>query len=746
MSPSNERFRATDYLAPKHWPTWLGIGLLYLSSRLPYAFIVRLGTALGWLSFYLMPQRRRITRTNLRKVFPDIDEDERQRLLRRCFYSASIALFETAWAWWASDKKIKPLYRIEGLEHLKAAQKKGKGVILLGAHWTTIEMSGRLMAYHADNIHTTYKPAHNDLFEALMTHNRTRMNKGIVASNDMRAILKLLKDQQILWYAPDQDFGREKSVFAPFMGVQTATLTMTARLARVSGAAVVPLYSERLPGQQGYRLRLGRMLENFPSGNEVRDATTINRLIEAQLKLTPSQYLWGHRRFKTRPEGELPFYPLRPPTKLKLYRLLLASLALPLVLHTAYLAFKFRDKAYLYERLGRFGRSATIARGGIWVHTASVGEVNAVLPLIKALQAQYAELPICLTTTTPTGGQAARARLPDGVRLYYLPLDWHGAVQRFLDHTRPLVSLIMETELWPNLHEAAFNQGVPIIIINGRLTEKTLQAPRWLYYLYHRMMVHAQAVIARSTEDRQRFARLGVREDRLFQIDNIKFAPGEAHATPAAIDLQRPYVLAASTREKEEVEIIHAWQQLPQPRPLLVIAPRHPKRLAEILADLDAFGLNIAIRSRQQPVTETTDLYLADTLGELAAFMAGATLVFMGGSLVDKGGHNILEPARLGKAIIVGPYMDNFREETQLLLQSQGLLQVANRDALAAQLQTLLQQPERARQLGDHARAAIDDRAGVIEAYLQCLQQLYPFTQQIPTAAENVHQLETLIS
>jgi len=738
-------FKPSAYLAPKYWLTWLGIGFLYLTVWLPYPFMLKLGTTLGWLAYQLLPRRRRITRTNIRKAYPHIDEDEVRRLVKRCFYSSTIALFEAAWAWWASDKKLKPLYRIEGLEHLKAAEKKGKGIILLGAHWTTLEMKGRLLAYDVNNIYTTYKPAHNALFEALITRNRARMNKGIISSSNMRGILKLLKNKQILWYAPDQDFGIERSVFAPFMGIQTATLTMTARLAKVSGAPVVPVYSERLPGNQGYRVRLSRALENFPSGNDIRDATTINRVIEEQVKLTPSQYLWGHRRFKTRPEGEPPFYPLKPPSKLKLYRLLLGLLGLPIIAYTLYQAYKYKDKTFLYERLGWFGRSPEVDHGGIWIHTASVGEINAVLPLLTALQTQYVDLPICLTTTTPTGGQTARAKIPEGVQFYYLPVDWHWAVERFLNHSRPLLGLIMETEFWPNLHEAAFNQGVPLIIINGRLTEKTLQAPHWLYMLYHRMMVHSHAVIARSHEDRERFSQLGVRDKRLYQIDNLKFAnTSELAITP--IDLSRPYILAASTRDKEELEVIRAWHQLPEPRPLLVIAPRHPKRLSEILHDIESYGLSVAIRSRNNPVNASTDVYIADTFGELPAFMAGAILIFMGGSLVSTGGHNILEPARLGKTIITGPYMENFRDETALLLEAKGLHQVANSDELGNCMQQLLQHPEQAQRLADNAFAVLENKADVIETYLNLLQTLYPLKQLQISVPKNVHQMETLIS
>jgi 3-deoxy-D-manno-octulosonic-acid transferase len=303
----------------------------------------------------------------------------------------------------------------------------------------------------------------------------------------------------------------------------------------------------------------------------------------------------------------------------------------------------------------------------------------------------------------------------------------------------------METEFWPNLHEAAYNLGVPMIIINGRLTNKSLQVPGWLRYLYCRIVQHCQAVIARSQEDQERFASLGARKEKLFQLDNLKYATSE-QVDVETIDLGRPYLLAASTRDKEELEVIGAWLQLPVPRPLLVIAPRHPKRLNDILDDIDSYHLSVAIRSRGNPVTDSTDVYLADTLGELANFMAGAKLVFMGGSLVTKGGHNILEPARLGKAIITGPHMDNFRDETELLLEAGGIYQVNNRDELADCLAQLLEHPTQAQRLADNAKAVMAQKSAVVEQYLELLQQLYPLKHQQITPDENVHQLETIIS
>jgi KDO2-lipid IV(A) lauroyltransferase len=185
-------------------------------------------------------------------------------------------------------------------------------VILLGGHYTTLEISGRLLAFHTDGIQPIYKPAHNALYEAVMAGARKRLFDDLLDNSDMRTILRNLKRGKIIWYAPDQDFGRDRSVFAPFFGVPTATLTTTSRLARLSGAPVLPFSSERLPQGRGYVIRIHAPLPDFPSGDDVADASAVNAVIEAQVRRTPEQYLWVHKRFKTRPLGEPGVYRRRP--------------------------------------------------------------------------------------------------------------------------------------------------------------------------------------------------------------------------------------------------------------------------------------------------------------------------------------------------------------------------------------------------------------------------------------------------
>ncbi|MGD8547683.1 MAG: hypothetical protein PVJ10_06925, partial [Thiohalophilus sp.] len=182
MPRNDNPFPYRDFLHPKYWPTWLGIGLWWLIIQLPYPVLVVLGTGIGWIGFALMPGRRRITRTNLRLCFPDLDDKQIRRLMRRNFISSTLALLESGLAWWASDRRMMKLYRIEGLEHLAKAEAQGKGVLLLGGHYTTLEISGRFLAYHMDNLRPTYKRAHNKLFEAVMVYSRRNMTGGLIPS------------------------------------------------------------------------------------------------------------------------------------------------------------------------------------------------------------------------------------------------------------------------------------------------------------------------------------------------------------------------------------------------------------------------------------------------------------------------------------------------------------------------------------------------------------------------------------
>lgn len=307
-SPTSQFLRS---LRPRYWLTWLGLSLLWLLIHLPYPLLVKLGIPLGALLYRLAPKRRHITQTNLALAFPELDQTERDQLCRRVFRSVGISFLETPLAWWGSDKRLAGLSHIEGLEHLQAALAEGHGVILLTAHFTCLELGARLLAPQQP-LSVLYKRQRNLPLEIITRHNIKRHFHAAIQRHDVRSLLRALKKNQACWYAPDQDFGPRQSLFAPFMGVSAASLESPMRLAKVSDARVVPFFPLRREDGLGYQLTILPALENFPSGDSaddlLADATRINALFEAQIRRAPEQYLWLHRRFKTRPEGEPGLY------------------------------------------------------------------------------------------------------------------------------------------------------------------------------------------------------------------------------------------------------------------------------------------------------------------------------------------------------------------------------------------------------------------------------------------------------
>ncbi len=291
-----------DWLHPRHWPLALGLGVLWLAARLPLRAAQAFGRGLGRLAWLLIPRRRLVVRRNLELVLPDLSEAERRRLEHESFASAGMGMVEGALAWWGRDERLAPWVRYEGLEHIEQARNEGRGVLIIGGHFSALEISGRLMAMKIP-VDLVYKPARNTMFERVMSAMRLRYVHGLISSSNIKAMMRRLRDGGICWYAYDQDFGRASSVFAPFFGVPTSTLALTGRIVEASGAKVVFIHPERLPDAQGYVMRLVPVPE-IPSGDPVRDATIYNGLIEHFARQHPADYFWMHRRFKTRPEGE----------------------------------------------------------------------------------------------------------------------------------------------------------------------------------------------------------------------------------------------------------------------------------------------------------------------------------------------------------------------------------------------------------------------------------------------------------
>ncbi len=293
-------------LHPRHWLVWLGMGLWWTTSLLPRPAMFWLGRGLGRAMYHLGGFRRVIATRNLELCFPHLTPVERDLLLRKNFENTGISLFESAMAWWWPWRRLSPLVTFAGLEHLR--QLDGRGAILLVMHFTTLEIAGQALGHHFD-CDGMYRPHKNRVYDYWQRRRRvaSHPDANFFPREDIRGVLRALRRGRAVWYAPDQDYGPKQSVFAPFFGVAAASITATARLAKAGNAVVLPLtFGRRADG--GYWVTLGSPLGDFPQGDEVADATRINQLVEAAIRQQPEQYLWVHRRFKTRPRGEPSLY------------------------------------------------------------------------------------------------------------------------------------------------------------------------------------------------------------------------------------------------------------------------------------------------------------------------------------------------------------------------------------------------------------------------------------------------------
>lgn len=293
---------------PRYWLTWLWLGLAWLLVLLlPYRAQLWLGAGLGRLLAWLIPRRRRIAARNLELCFPELDSAQRATLLRKHYQNLGIGVFETGIAWWWPDRRFARLLRFEGLEHLQNLG--DRGALLLSPHLTSLEIGCSAISLKLC-LDGMYRPNNNPVLDYVQRQGRERRVRTGRARprDDLRGIFKALRQGRILWYAPDQDYGPRRSIFAPLFGHAAATVTATARLAARTGAAVVPYTYFRRADGGGYHIRVYPPLVEFPSGDDLTDATRINRLVEHYIRQCPEQYLWVHRRFKTRPPGQASLY------------------------------------------------------------------------------------------------------------------------------------------------------------------------------------------------------------------------------------------------------------------------------------------------------------------------------------------------------------------------------------------------------------------------------------------------------
>lgn len=292
--------RKHSLYSPYNWPAWLGLGLLWLTSQLlSYSMTLSIGRAIGRLIYHLSPKRKHIAAVNLGICFSDKTEQERQTILRQHFESLGIGMLMIGFAWWAKESKLKPLVEIEGLEHLQQSLARGKGIILLSAHFTDLEVTGRLLSLFQP-FAVMYRPHENPVIEWAFNRNRRERFEAAIPRNEIRQVIRTLKKNLPVWYAPDQSFKGQNSTLAPFFGEPAGTNTATSRLAKISGAQTILFSGYRKADGSGYKLVIHSPLEDFPSEDIQYDATRINGLIEKAVAYAPEQYLWIHRRFKKR--------------------------------------------------------------------------------------------------------------------------------------------------------------------------------------------------------------------------------------------------------------------------------------------------------------------------------------------------------------------------------------------------------------------------------------------------------------
>jgi 3-deoxy-D-manno-octulosonic-acid transferase len=396
------------------------------------------------------------------------------------------------------------------------------------------------------------------------------------------------------------------------------------------------------------------------------------------------------------------------------YQVLIRLLAPIIWLYIALEAVKKQGgRRFFAQRLGwRYPSSQTPP---VWIHCSSVGEVKAAQALVEAILPRHA---VVITTTTSSGAKECQRIYGNRVRHIYLPLDWPYAINRFLKAVKPQALWVMETEIWPNLLKLS-SQQCPVSIINGRMSAKTLKAPNWLKQTYAQSLGGIDHIFARSELDAERFRALGARAEQVEVLGNLKYANLQVLPNNPK-PLEQTYVLFASSREDEERPVVEAW--LSQPRTeLLVIVPRHPERRDAILDDLKAYRSSLAVHSLNEPVTDTTKILLDDRFGVLMAYFQHAKLVIMGGAFSSKGGHNILEPAAYGKAIITGADMSDFIDETALLKSHDALIQLNDVSELPSALNPLLDDAPRIAQLGERAKNVIHQQSHILQRYLQRL-------------------------
>ena len=378
------------------------------------------------------------------------------------------------------------------------------------------------------------------------------------------------------------------------------------------------------------------------------------------------------------------------------------------------------------------------AQNGLWVHAVSVGEVLAAVPLVKAIRQHYPDLPIVMTTMTPTGSARVHANFNDTVYHFYVPYDLPTVVHRFLKRVQPCAAIFLETELWPNIFHQCKKHAIPLMLANARLSERSARGYAKVKMLTQEMLTAITILGAHAKADADRFIQLGMDPHRVHVTGSIKFEitvptsileEGEAlrrFLNNSHVGSNRPIWIAASTHEGEEEQILDAHRVVLKtlPNALLVLTPRHPERFERIVQLAKKRGFVTVARSSGNTCTANMQVFIGDTMGELMLFFAAVDVAFMGGSLVPNGGHNLLEPAALGVAALTGPATFNFTDITRLLIDAHAALEIQNSDELAEQVIYLLQHSKERSEMGERGREVIAANRGALAANLLLIKKL----------------------
>ena len=400
-----------------------------------------------------------------------------------------------------------------------------------------------------------------------------------------------------------------------------------------------------------------------------------------------------------------------------IYRFLIFVFSPLILAHLIWKSFRLGQPRFLLQRLGF--QLQHIPQDCLWFHCASVGETNTVMPLLHELHKRHPDLQFLITTNTTTGAEIVEQQKLSCLFHAFLPMDWCLTTLIFLHQIKPGALYLVETELWPNLIVLCNDKNIPINIINGRLSNKTTSANNWVRSVYHYILSKVRHIYVRSEIDKNNYLSLGALDNQVSILGNLKFISPDSANTKSQAITQRDYVLVASSHNDEEYQITKMWNTLNR-NELLVIAPRHPERRDDIIKQLKQTGLNsnaIALRSQNDTITEQTRIYLLDTIGELTQWFALAKLIIMAGSFTHRGGHNILEPAHFGKAIIFGPHMESFVDESQLLTSKQAAIQVQSFDELGRTITELLDNEELRKKLEDNVKQTLQPFANIVNDY-----------------------------